>query len=99
MFNLITSYGFEFGMILFIIGFLAFQSVSGRKENLIMLIIAQELILLGIGILFIHVSFLLDDKNGALFALQLLPLAGAESAIALAIYISYYPMRETMIVG
>ena len=82
MFNLISSYGFGFGIILFILGIMAFLSVNVRKENLIMLIISLELILLGIGLLFVHISFLMDDMNGALFALYILPLAGAESAIA-----------------
>jgi NADH:ubiquinone oxidoreductase subunit K len=61
---------------------IAFMSISGKKENLIMLIISLELILLAIGILFVHVSFLLDDMIGATLTLYLLPLAGAESAIA-----------------
>ena len=34
---------------------------------------------------------------GALITLYLLPLAGAESAIALAILIAYYPLRGTLI--
>lgn len=54
---------------------------------------------MAIGILLVHVSFLIDDMIGATLTLYLLPLAGAESAIALAIYIAYYPMRGTMIIN
>ena len=97
--TIIASYGIEQGLTMFLIGIVTFQSISGKKENLIMLIIAQEIILLAIGILFVHVSFLLDDMIGATLTLYLLPLAGAESAIALAIYIAYYPKRGTMIIN
>lgn len=79
---LIASYGIELGLSLYIIGKISFKSISGKKENLIMLIISLELILLAIGILFVHISFILDDKIGATLTLYLLPIAGAESAIA-----------------
>jgi NADH:ubiquinone oxidoreductase subunit K len=96
--NIIASYGIVLGIIMLFIGIMNFKSISGKKENLIMLIIALEIILLGIGILFVHTSFLLDDLIGATFTLFLLPLAGAESAIALAIFIAYYPNRNTKII-
>lgn len=64
-----------------------------------MLIIALEIILLGVSILFVHFSFILDDLVGTTLALLLLPLAGAESAIALAIYIAYYPIRGSKILS
>lgn len=95
---MIASKGLELGIIQFIVGLKTFKNISGKRENLIMLIIALEIILLGIGILFVHVSFILDDLVGATITLYLLPLAGAESAIALAIYIAYYPNRNTQII-
>ena len=97
--SLITLHGKELGILMLLAGIITFKSISGKKENLIMLIIALEIILLGIGILFVHVSFILDDLVGATFTLFLLPLAGAESAIAQAIYIAYYPNRGTMTIA
>ena len=94
--TLVTNYGKVLGMSMLLIGLISFLSISGKKENLIMLIISLEIILLAIGILFVHVSFLLDDMIGTTLTLYLLPLAGAESAIALAIFIAYYPNRGTM---
>lgn len=79
---------------LFLFGLAAF--LFCRKESLILLIIALEFLLLAIGFFFVNISFLLDDVIGATLALYLLPLAGAESAIALAIYIAYYPIRGTL---
>jgi NADH:ubiquinone oxidoreductase subunit K len=97
--TLIVSYGKELGLCFLLAGLIAFISISSKKENLIMLIISLEIILLAIGILFVHVSFLFDDLIGATLTLYLLPLAGAESAIALAIYIAYYPTRGTKIIS
>ena len=97
--TLIASFGKELGMVKLTGGIIAYKSISGKKENLIMLIIALEVILLAIGILFVHVSFLLDDIIGATLTLYLLPLAGAESAIAQAIYIAYYPKRGSMTIN
>ena len=61
-----------------------------------MLVISLELILLAVGILFVHYSFLLDDLIGASFSMLILPLAGAESAIALAILVAYYPLKTSL---
>jgi len=49
--------------------------------------------LLSIGLLLVNLSFYLDDLMGATLALYLLPLAGAESAIALALLVAFYPTR------
>lgn len=71
------------------------QGFIGNNENQVMLVISLEQILLSIGILFVHFSFILDDIIGANITLLLLPLAGAESAIAQAILVAYYPIRGT----
>lgn len=63
------------------VGFLGFCN----NDNLVMLVISLELILLSIGILFTHISFIIDDIIGASISLLMVPLAGAESAIALAL--------------
>ena len=43
-----------------------------------------------------YVSFILDDIVGANITLFLLPLAGGESAIALALLVGYYPLRGSL---
>ena len=95
----IVLYGKEFGIKKFTLGIKSFKSLNNKKENLIMLIIALEVILLSIGFLAINIAFILDDMNGVMLTLYLLPLAGAESAIALAIFIAYYPNRNTKIIN
>lgn len=61
-----------------------------------MIIISLELILLALGLLFLHFSFIIDDLIGANLALFILPLAGAESALALALLVAYYPLRGSL---
>jgi NADH:ubiquinone oxidoreductase subunit K len=87
-------FNFFIAFFLFLFGLIGF--LFSRKESLIFLIIALEIMLLAIGFLFVNISFLLDDAVGITLTLYLLPLAGAESAIALAIFIAYYPMRGTL---
>ena len=93
-----TSYGIFFAVSLCILstGLIAFSTNSSLESNLIMVIISLELLLLSLGVLLVHFSFLLDDMIGSVLTLYLLPLAGAESAIALAILIAYYPVRGTL---
>jgi hypothetical protein len=46
MFNsLVTLHGKELGILKLLAGIITFKSISGKKENLIMLIIALEIIL------------------------------------------------------
>ena len=55
-----------------------------------------ELMLLAINFNFIIFSVFLDDILGQLFALLVLTVAAAESAIGLAILVIYYRVRGTI---
>ena len=79
---------------LFFIGLIMFLFNGNR--NLIYIIIALEVLLLAIGLIFLQISFILDDALGILFTLLILPLAGAESAFGLAILINYYPNKGSL---
>jgi len=65
-------------------------------HNLITLIIALELLLLSVGILLVNISYNLDDLVGSNLTLLILPLAGCESAIALALLVAFYPNRGSI---
>jgi len=83
-----------FGIFLsFTIILVALLGFIGNASNLVLLIVYLELILLSVGLLFVHYSFILDDLIGANISLILLPLAGAESAVALAMLVAYYPFK------
>lgn len=83
---------------LFILGIIMFIFNGGLSphRNLIFLLIALEVLLLAIGLIFLQISFILDDAIGILVTLIILPLAGAESAFGLAILINFYPQKGTL---
>ena len=63
------------------------------KKNIIVVLMAIELMLLSININFILFSIYLDDIVGQIFALFVLTVAAAESAIGLAILVVYYRIK------
>ena len=75
---------------LFILGF--FGILINRK-NVLIILMAIELILLSINMNFIIFSIYLDDITGQLFAMFILTVAAAESATGLALLVSYYRVR------
>jgi len=75
---------------LFIISLLGL--ISNRK-NLLVTIMALELLLLSANLNFISFSVYLDDMYGQLFSLMILTVVAAESAIGLALIITYYRTR------
>jgi NADH-quinone oxidoreductase subunit K len=64
-----------------------------NKKNLIVLLMSIELMLLGINLNYLFISFYIDDIMGQIFALLILTVAAAESAIGLAIIVVYYRLR------
>lgn len=80
-------------MVLFLIGL---SGIFLNRKNIIVLLMAVELMLLAIDFNFIIFSVFLDDILGQLFALLVLTVAAAESAIGLAILVIYYRIRGTI---
>lgn len=56
-----------------------------------------ELMLVGLNLNFIFFSIFLDDIVGQLFALYILTVAAAESAIGLALFTVYYKDKQTIL--
>lgn len=79
--------------ILFIIGL---SGIFLNRKNIIIMLMSIELMLLSINVNFIVFSVFLDDIIGQLFALLVLTVAAAESAIGLAILVIYYRIRGTI---
>ena len=80
-------------IMLFVIGL---SGVFLNRKNIIILLMSIELMLLSINFNFIIFSIFLDDIVGQLFALLVLTIAAAESAIGLAILVIYYRIRGTI---
>jgi len=72
---------------------LGISGISFLRKNVIMILISIEIMLLGLSFLFIVHSIYLNDPMGQLFALVILSVAGAESAIGLAILILFYRIK------
>lgn len=64
-----------------------------NRKNLIIILMSIELMLLAINLNFIVFSIYLDDLIGQLFAMLILTVAAAESAIGLAILVVYYRVK------
>jgi len=74
-------------LLMFFIGFLG---LIVYRQNLLILLMAIELLLLSVNLLFSFSSLWLDDINGQIFALVVLTVAAAESAIGLAIIVTIF---------
>src|SRR3954452_15459760 len=74
-------------LILFIIGILGF--VLNRK-NIILMLISIEIMLLSITLLILISSLSFDDILGQTYAIYIIAIAGAESAIGLGILVAFY---------
>jgi len=82
-----------FGAILFCI------SVAGiflNRKNVIILLMAIELMLLAVNINFIAFSHYLGDSAGQIFVFFILTVAAAEAAIGLAILVVLFRNRRTI---
>jgi NADH-quinone oxidoreductase subunit K len=80
-------------LVLFLLGL---SGIFLNRKNIIILLMSIELMLLSINFNFIIFSVFLDDILGQLFALLVLTVAAAESAIGLAILVIYYRVRGTI---
>lgn len=80
-------------LILFLIGVLGF--VLNRK-NIILMLISIEIMLLAITFLILITSLTYDDILGQTFAIYIITVAGAESAIGLGILVAYYRLRGSI---
>jgi NADH-quinone oxidoreductase subunit K len=68
-----------------------------NKRNLLIILMAIELMLLGLNLNLIFFSVYLDDIFGQIFALYVLTVAAAESAIGLAIFTVYFRDKQTLL--
>jgi NADH:ubiquinone oxidoreductase subunit K len=75
-------------LVIYLVGLVGYSFMS---KNLIGVIIFLELMLLAIGLLLVVAGSIFDDFTGPLVALYMLPFAGAESAVAIALLVAYYP--------
>ena len=81
--------------ILFTLGILG---IFLNRKNVIIILMSIELILLAVNVNFVAFSTHLGDLVGQVFALIVLTVAAAETAIGLAILVAYYRNRGSIAV-
>ena len=83
----------NFSIILFLIGILGFIL---NRRNIILMIIAIEIMLLAVTLLVLISSFGFDDNAGQTLSIYIISIAGAESVIGLSILVAFYRLRGTI---
>ena len=78
---------------LFLIGILGFVL---NRRNIILMLISIEIMLLAITFLILVSSLNFDDILGQVYAIYIIAIAGAESAIGLGILVAFYRLRGTV---
>ena len=81
--------------ILFVLGVLG---IFLNRKNIILMLMAIELILLAVNINLVAFSAFLGDLVGQVFAMFVLTVAAAEAAIGLAILVIFFRRRGTIAV-
>ena len=81
--------------ILFTLGVLG---IFLNRKNLIVILMAIELILLAVNINLVAFSAFLGDLTGQVFAMFVLTVAAGEAAVGLAILVMYFRRRGTIAV-
>jgi len=77
-------------LIIFLIGILGFVL---NQKNIILMLISIEIMLLALTYLILLGSLSFDDITGQIYSIYIIAIAGAESAIGLAILVAYYRLR------
>lgn len=80
-------------LLLFLVGIFGF--VLNRK-NIILMLISIEIMLLSVTYLILISSYKFDDIVGQTFAVYIIAIAGAESAIGLGLLVAFYRLRGTI---
>jgi len=84
----------KLAIILWIIAIYGFIITHNNpNRNFIFMLICLELMLLAVSLLLLFYSINYDDLIGQIFSLYTIAIAGAESAIGLAILVSYFRLR------
>ena len=80
----------NFSLLLFLVDILGFIL---NRNNIILMIIAAEIMLLDVTLLVLISSFSFNDGIGQTFSIFIITIAGAESVIGLSILVAFYRLR------
>lgn len=86
----------QFLEISIIIAMIGMLGILSNRKNLLMSVISIEMMFYGLNLIFVIGSLYLDDIAGETAAIFILTLAGAESALALALITAYFKTHYTI---
>jgi NADH-quinone oxidoreductase subunit K len=86
----------QFLEVVILIAMIGMVGILSNRKNLLMSVISIEMMFYGLNIIFVIGSLYLDDITGEIAAIFILTLAGAESALALALITAYYKTHYTI---
>lgn len=90
-----TGY-FAFSFVLFFVGFFG---MIVTRNNLVLILMAMEIMSLALSFSFVISAGVLDDSLGHLFALVIMCAAGADVAVGLAVLLVFYRLRGVVSMG
>jgi NADH-quinone oxidoreductase subunit K len=82
----------------FVLFIISLSGLIRNRINILIVLMSIELLLLSINLNFVIFSVYLDDLHGQLFSFFILTVAAAESAVGLAIIITYYRIRGNILI-
>lgn len=80
----------------YIFGFGIYGIFSSNRRNLILLLVSLELVMLGLSFFSIFFGFYHASLGGQVTALILLTIAGAESALGLALIMVFFRLKNSV---
>lgn len=86
----------QFLEVVIVIAMIGMLGILSNRKNLLMSVISIEMMFYGLNIIFVIGSLYLDDITGETAAIFILTLAGAESALALALITAYFKTHYTI---
>lgn len=89
--DFVTS--FTTAIILLILGFVG---IVINRKSILLVLVSVELVLLSVNFCLLLTSCYIDDRQGQIFAIFVLTVAAAESAIGLALLVVYYRLVGTI---
>ena len=81
-----------------IIFMISFFGLIFNKKSILIILIAIELMLLSVNIMFIVFSIYLDDIIGQIFTIFILTIAAAETSIGLSLLLVSYRVRGKILI-
>ena len=95
MINIELGHYLALGGVIFLIGI---AGIFLNRKNVIIILMSIELILLSVNIKLVSFSIYSNDIVGQIFTFFILTVAAAETAIGLAIIVSYYRSKGSIFV-